>query len=60
MAKNWKKIGKTKWWNSKRTELVVVKRKGVYIGTHRYMKIEREFRTKSEALAFARSYMRRH
>ncbi len=65
--KDWKKIGKSKefeyefWHNNKRTKVVVTKfplNKGW--GVFRNKQWLKSFRTKSTALKFAKSYMRKH
>jgi len=65
VMKNWKKIGKSRWDNIKdvrsRRRLVIIDNKNVKIGLYNGATlINRKFKTKTQALRYARAYMRKH
>jgi|AntAceMinimDraft_18_1070375.scaffolds.fasta_scaffold541473_2 hypothetical protein len=62
--KNWKKTGKGIWTNKGSYRQIVLvgqlpARKGWFVSTEGKLR-EKPFKTKSKALAYAKSYMRKH
>ena len=65
--KDWKKIkGKLQWYNESSYQYIIIKKTNEVLvqsetGTGRFLtQYDKKFKTKSAALKFAKSYMRKH